>query len=71
MPDEVRLCLSDPIASERSNPESLSGKTLDFFVASLLAMTGAERVYTRGMLAGRTSRACAASLIPAFAAPKP
>ncbi|MEH2685703.1 hypothetical protein Bdiaspc4_05120 [Bradyrhizobium diazoefficiens] len=32
---------------------------------------GEVKSYTRGMLAGRTSRDCAASLIPALAAPKP
>ncbi|MGY4283751.1 hypothetical protein ACVWXO_002971 [Bradyrhizobium sp. LM2.7] len=44
------------------------------FDASRPLAAGGERrrnTYTLGMLIGRTSRACAASLIPAFAAPKP
>src|SRR3954464_13179881 len=62
---------STSLRAQRSNPESFRGKTLDCFVASLLAMTARDRAYTRGILTGRTSRACAASLIPALAAPKP
>ncbi|MDD1519460.1 hypothetical protein DAA51_06085 [Bradyrhizobium sp. WBAH10] len=58
--------------AQRSNPEFFRGEILDCFVARAPRNDGVERVsYTLGMLAGRTSRACAASLMPALAAPKP
>ncbi|MGY4628110.1 hypothetical protein ACVWY3_005866 [Bradyrhizobium sp. USDA 4486] len=52
--------------------ETVAPKITPFSYAIALPQAGrGEDAYTRGMLAGRTSRACAASLMPALAAPKP